>query len=596
MLLVSRSIIVAPLLYFIFMDVDITQFKYGKYKRKSSDDEDKQVQSLRTQDRELRNVEDQLQLHVVAEWEEERSAFVLGRPDFAELVDMTKRGQINAWLIWHLTRLSRNPVDAGMVIHLMDIGKLHHIRTPTRVYYNNPADKMLLQFELVFSKKDSDDKSIFIKDNIVTKAEKGIPHGMAPLGFLNSKHHSKGAGYWLVDEEGFPKIEHLLRIFLKGINSARQLHATAKDDVRLRTHITKQLGGKPLTRWSIYKLLANPIYAGFFFHEGKRYDLDARLPRAITEAEYWTIQTMLGRKGRPKPKKREALYNHFMRDADGGSVTPDFKFQLICSSCKHKFSYQNKEFCPKCEAKIDDMNNPTYLSYIYYYSTKEKKAGAIRGKGIEEKQLDKALINFYDEKLVISPVLSEWCIDEVPTVESEDQQYQELVSQSLEDAKRNIEQKLERLLDLRLNKTDMTDDEASLYDAKEKKLRTELAQVRAQQGNNKDPADWIEKAKTGFQLLPELVGTIENGDLQKKREVLDQLGSNLTLTDGKVSICSAKWVEALIKGLEDAKRKNSRFEPKNIVDTTDQNQVFASVRPILRRAIANVRTYLKAKF
>ena len=147
------------------------------------------------------------------------------------------------------------------------------------------------------------------------------------------------------------------------------------------------------------------------------------------------------------------------------------------------------------------------------------------------------------------------------------------------------------MLDLRLNKEAMTE-ESSLYDTKEQKLRAELAQAKQQRQGSEAPSDWLEEAKSGFQLLPEIVDTLQDDDLREKQEALTRLGSNLTLTDGKVSICNAKWVREFIDALEEARRKNPPFEPKNIVDTTDENKVFVSVRPILRRGIYNVRTCL----
>ena len=60
----------------------------------------------------------------------------------------------------------------------MDLGKLDHIRTPTRIYYNTPTDKMMLQIEFTMSKKDSDDKSIFVKSGLEKRYKKGYPPGV----------------------------------------------------------------------------------------------------------------------------------------------------------------------------------------------------------------------------------------------------------------------------------------------------------------------------------------------------------------------------------------------------------------------------------
>jgi len=247
------------------MEIDYTQFKYGEYKRKSSKEKDKQSQSIRTQERELSTVKAEHNLQIVLSWAEKTTAFEpYVRPKFDELVEATRRGTINAWLVWHATRLSRNPIDAGTIIYLMDTGKLHHIRTPKRIYHNTPEDKAQLANELTNSKKDSDDKSAWIRENIETKAEKGVPHGMAKLGFRNSKYHPKGAGYWLVDEENFGKVRQVLQLFNSGKYSVRQLYAIANDELKLRTPGRENSGGKVLSRAYFYKLLGDPIYAGFF--------------------------------------------------------------------------------------------------------------------------------------------------------------------------------------------------------------------------------------------------------------------------------------------------------------------------------------------
>lgn len=572
------------------MNVDATQFKYATYCRKSSDKEDRQVQSIATQHRELQAVIDRLALRVAAAWDEERSAFVPGRSAFGELVAATLKGRVNAWLVWHPSRLARNPVDYGTIIHLMDIEALHHVRTPTQTYFNTPSDKMQLGLEFMMSKKDSDDKSAWVRDGIRTKATKGVPHGVAKIGYANSRDHNKGDGFWRADPENFPKIQALFARFLSGACSVRELHAIARDELRLRTPVRKQSGGRPVTLAYLYRMLADPIYAGFFHYKGTRYALDERLPRAVSEEQYWLIQAMLGRKGQPRPRRHEALYNRFMRDAEGGGVTPDFKYQLICPACRLKFAYRQAERCPKCTLEIKRMRKPTYLSYVYYYSTREKKTAGCRTRGIEEKKIDAELVAYVGDRLAIARELASWCTEQIRLIEQRERRDAGAFARTLKSAAQEIENKLERLLDLRLGKPALTNEEVALFDRKEKALRRELAYLKAKKECGDEPDGWVSEVEAGLNLLPNLVSIVETGSLEEKRAALEKIGSNLTLIDGNVRIRAAKWVEVLIKGLDEAKRENPRFEPENTVDTSGSNPVFASVRPILRGAIENVRT------
>ena len=199
---------------------ELETYTYDGYTRKSSESEDKQVQSLERQKDDIKELVLRENLNLYGDIiEEKKSAFTVGREGFALLVKRTLQGKVNAWLCWHANRLCRNPIDSGMIIHLMDIGKLHHIKTPNRVYYNTPADKMMLQFEFIMSKKDSDDKSLAVKSGFKKRYKKGYPTGRAPLGFLNDLSQEKGNRQWIVDPDRYKKVKLLFMKYLKGNDS-----------------------------------------------------------------------------------------------------------------------------------------------------------------------------------------------------------------------------------------------------------------------------------------------------------------------------------------------------------------------------------------
>jgi len=147
----------------------------------------------------------------------------------------------------------------------------------------------------------------------------------------------------------------------------------------------------------MYTLLKDPIHAGFFFQESNgekvRYDFTSFKPM-ITEEEYWKIQDMLGTKGRPRMTKRSAVYSHFASCGTcRGSLSADFKFQVICTGCKKKFSYLNRDHCPSCNLPIDQMTKPTFLSYVFYYCINDKKHRTkCPGSGIEERVSSDSLL------------------------------------------------------------------------------------------------------------------------------------------------------------------------------------------------------------
>ena len=63
----------------------------------------------------------------------------MGREGFNEMMSLIKSGKANAVLVIRANRISRNPIDAGYVISLMDEKKLLYIRTPNSTCYTSSS-------------------------------------------------------------------------------------------------------------------------------------------------------------------------------------------------------------------------------------------------------------------------------------------------------------------------------------------------------------------------------------------------------------------------------------------------------------------------
>ncbi len=99
------------------------------YCRKSTESEDRQIQSLDAQERELTEKAKLLGIDIVAVYHESRSAKTVGRPIFNEVIRQIQKGKANALLCWKLDRLARNFIDGGLVIDLLQRGVLESIQT-----------------------------------------------------------------------------------------------------------------------------------------------------------------------------------------------------------------------------------------------------------------------------------------------------------------------------------------------------------------------------------------------------------------------------------------------------------------------------------
>src|SRR5437879_6301914 len=117
--------------------------RYILYARKSSEGEDRQIQSIGDQLRVLREFAEVRGLEVVEEITENKSAKAPGnRPGFEAMLEKVKRGRAEGILCWAINRLTRNPIDSGTLSWMLQTGELQIIQTPEKQYL--PTDNVLI--------------------------------------------------------------------------------------------------------------------------------------------------------------------------------------------------------------------------------------------------------------------------------------------------------------------------------------------------------------------------------------------------------------------------------------------------------------------
>ena len=539
--------------------------KYFIYARKSSESEDEQVASIDSQIHELQAIAERENATVVDVLSESQSAKAPGRPVFNEMLSRITRGEAQGILCWKLDRLARNPVDGGNISWTLQEGIIRCIRTFERSY--TPADNVLMMsVEFGMANQYVRDLSHNVKRGLLAKVEKGWYPGVAKPGYLNDPHGIKGQRKIKKDPQRFPLLKRAFEKVLAGHRPMAVLEEL-NGEWGYRTRKHRKLGALPLARGTFYRILADPFYCGMFeYPKGSGNWYQGRHEPMITEDEFWRIQELLGRNGRPRPQKQAFTYTGLMSCGQcGGAITAEIKEQVICSVCKNKFSSKNRSACPRCETPIKKMKHPKHLRYEYYHCTKRKKAPCAQGVvevGALEEQIGEIL-----QPLTISEAFKDWFLTHLEEHKQEKAADQKPLKDSLQEAHDDCQARLNNLLKLKispqnsngelLNDADFAAQKSDLT----RKLRS-LEQQMAKIGHGTEA--WAENCARAFRFTCYAYTHFKKGLPETRRRILSELGSNLTLYNKKLNVSVHKYFTAVKELEKEVRPKNGRFEPTNL--------------------------------
>ena len=526
--------------------------QYVFYCRKSTESEEKQVLSIEAQVKELEDFSERLNLQVSEILTESKSAKSPGRPIFNNMMKKLHKGQYKGVICWKLDRLARNPIDGSALVWALDQGKISEILTPHGSFKNNSNDKFLMQIEFGMAKKYIDDLSDNVKRGNRAKLERGWLPGLPPLGYLNEPKERT----IIKDPERFPLIRKMWELLLKGIPPSKIL-MTANEKWGFRTRQGKKIGGKLLSVSGIYEIFGNPFYYGLI--ERKEGVFLGKHEPMITEEEFWKVQEILGRRGRPRPKNHEFAFTGLIR----------------CGECG-------------CMITAEEKINRYGYHYTYYRCTKKKRNLACRQRYVNLIDLESQIMS-YLEKIQVPQRLLDMALDYLQKEEQEEDERGSDIRRSQEKALADCQRKLDNLNQMRLK--DLIDDEEYI-----KEKRRLLGEKLSLEGNLKTDIRKrsLELTERTFNFAARAKESFQNGSLEGKRSILQELGSNFFLRDKKLQIQIEKPLEIIEKGLKVVKGGNTTLEPQKNGLFEPKIGALASKFSSWWTTVEDVRTFFEA--
>ncbi len=518
--------------------------RYFVYARKSSTNEDRQVASIESQIEVMGDVAHDNQLKVVDTMSESCSGFKVGRPVFNRMVERIENGEADGIVVWKLSRLSRNPDDAGRIMGMLQRGEIKHIRTVDRNWY--PEDNVMMMYvEFGLTNQFSRDLSADTHRGLLKKAERGwYPGASLPLGYRHAQYKRLG------EDEILPNdVFDLVSKGLKLVASHQMIPAEARVYMESLGLHGKRVDTLPSTTW--YDLLVNPMYAGRFEYpasSGTFYDSKAK--KAIEPEEFEEIQYVLGLKNKPRPKTHYFPYTGLMS----------------CGECGCSIT---------AEKKTKHQENGNTHSYTYYRCTKKK--GPCRQHYLLSTELERQFGELLDA-VQIPEGFHDWAIGEIKKDQEKSVGDRQTSLQQAQTGYNEVLKQMDTLVGKYL------DDKVP-----EDYYQRRLAELEHDKETRKRLLDSIDtRVDERLQELDQDLSfaataaeRFAHGDERTRREIVSYLGSNLVLTDGVLDIQLKKPLFMLKSVACDVRAIARRFEPLEKTDNMVHFKDYLSNNPVM---------------
>ncbi len=532
------------------------KIKYFEYARKSSEGEDRQVQSIERQHEENQKTIVRYTLDVIDSFSESRSAKLpYNRPAFSEMIRRIENGEANGIICWHLNRLSRNPLESGILQQLLADGKIQSIQTKEKEYL--PSDNaIVISVESGMSSQYSKDLSKAVKSGIDKKITKGLAPILAPLGYLNTKHEVRGENYIVKDPERFDLIKKAWGLMLTGEYTIPKLLKVLNDDWGMRTRTTRHRGGGKINKSTMYGIFTNIFYTGLFVYNGEIGN--GKHEPMVTIDEFDFVQKLLGRYGKPRAKSHIFTYTGTM----------------ICGECGSAITACTKTKLVKTKNKLKD--------YTFYYCSHRKKGTEncsqrtfIRLKDVED------MIKAEISKYTISEKFRDWALRILEEEHSEEVKERELIyKMQLIDIEAS-QKELDNLITMRMREL-INDDQ---YSSRKNELTDKIAILKQKIAETESRAmNWLKYTEETFNFAQVAKAKFEDPEttIDEKKSIFTALGWNYTVKDQKLFISANDWLEPIEKNKKSVEDEISRLELENNQDPQRQNTPLGVLCPVLR--------------
>lgn len=565
------------------------------YCRKSSESDERQVQSLDDQQTELKNFVSRFneyartpdeKFQMVEILTESFSAKKSGqRMVFNELIEKAENKKYDCILVWSLDRISRNGGDVERIISLLESGKIKQVRTPSQEFRNEPFHKYMLVQAVANAKLENDQKGVNVVRGLKSKIRDGNWIGWARIGYLNCGD-KKGKKWVDKDTERFEILKRCWELFATGTYSMPAIKKKA-EEMGLRARVTKATPEGSLVGINTYYNLFRDVFYIGKMQVGKKQGVKSLLdikemivkgeikgevfedyaivqgshPPMVSEELFYRVQEILKEKGLShyaRPKSKEFVFAGMIKCGYcDGSVVCEEKVKYRCFHCKKWMTASNSiripTHCVDCGEALGKDTFQNIKNHAYAHCTGKKngrKACAQLNHGTGRPKVSVPLTDLEEQvdallaRLSMDDAVYDYCIRTLKSEHFQNRIMQDHSLTALQKDHKLVRGKMDKLVEMRLN----GEIDAELFTQKRSELEGRLNEVMEKlKSLNQNNTDWVAQTENFLNMASKARFAFKAGSIHTKREILKSLSSHIFLKEGKLHFELRKPFDVLIK-------------------------------------------------
>ena len=319
---------------------------------------------------------------------------------------------------------------------MIDRGLIKALKFPTFWFEPTPQGLFMLQIAFGQSKYYVDALRENVTRGMRQKVRNGVWPSKAPLGYLNNTK-TRGID---IDTEKAQKVKKIFELYATGNYNLRELAEWCKQ-VNLKSNLERDIAIS-----QIHKILQNIFYIGLMKYKGEIHE--ATHEPLISKKLFDRVQEIMREKGKPQKVR------------------------------KHNFAFLGLMKCG-CSAAItaEKKIKPSGREYVYYRCTK-KKGPCLEKHFLRQEELYSQIKSFL-QKVSLSSQNTEKVLTELDKEEAQAKEQAKTTVQNFKTSFSETEKKLEKLLDVYLDKTITAEEYASRKEKLVKKKVVLLYELQA---------------------------------------------------------------------------------------------------------------------